>query len=134
MKLKDRLIRGLFNVVLDILLLVLVLVLYYFFSVYLSRLSIGFTSLYGEVWLLIIVFALISFFRGLLSGHVLSVPLIIAEALLITYVFISIPSVIQYAEITINIMPIKVFLLGTMLSWYIYSIISELHNSLTMDP
>ncbi|WP_069807207.1 hypothetical protein [Vulcanisaeta thermophila] len=136
MKPRDRVVRGLLNAVIDALLLILSLLLYYFFSLYVTRYGVVLPITYGrgELIILIIALILISFLRGALSGHVFSIPLIIAEAFIITYVFASIPSVIQYGGVIINIRPISIFLLGVLLSWYIYSLVSELHNSLVTDP
>ncbi|MGC8607949.1 MAG: hypothetical protein ACP5GZ_09385 [Vulcanisaeta sp.] len=133
MRIRDRLIGGVFNAITDLLFLILMLILYSLLSSYLSHIAPNIPSLISEYLVLIVAFAILAFLKGVLSGHVLVYPVILGEAVLITAIFLSIPTVIAIHGIVVNVSPLIYFLWAIDMSWIVYSLISQFNNTL-MDP
>lgn len=133
MRVRDRLISGAVNAVTDALLLILMLILYSLLNSFMAHLPFRFVALSGYLMALMIVFAALAFLRGLLAGHVLVYPVILGEAMLITEIFLLIPSTVNVYGATVNITPLIYFLWSVEMAWVVYSIINQFNEALT-DP
>ncbi len=132
MRVRDRLISGAVNAVTDALLLILMLILYSLLSSFMVHLPFRFVAL-SEYLTLIIAFAVLAFLRGLLAGHVFAYPVILGESVLVTAIFLSVPSTVSAYGVTVNITPLIYFLWSVEMAWVVYSIIDQFNKAL-MDP